>query len=347
MNKIERVLTAINHKEADKIPKGELAIDASLANRLLGKQYAMDMQHFQRDSEVRNLLNIDLINLGDWPSDEIGINEKGYKKFRSVYGYEFVTNGKTKHITKPPLENIEDANKYPIPDIKRVSGKIISDFSRNTDYFIMGQIGGPVSMLNEMFDMEDYLVYCLTNTIEMGIIGEKVMEYEIAKAKLFIDSGAHAILIADDIAFNSGLFLPPQIMDEIVFPLYKVAVSEIKKYKDIPIIFHSDGDLNKAMEKIVECRFDGLQSLQPTAGMDIEKIKKDFGNSLCLMGNIDLDYIMTFASPKEVEETVKRTIEIAAPGGGFILSTCNTFVDAIPTENALAMYRAADKYGNY
>jgi uroporphyrinogen decarboxylase len=347
MTKKERVLNALLHKEGDRIPKGEAWIEGSLANRLLNKNYPLDYQHFERDSEVRKLLNMDLINLGDWPSEEIGVDEKGNKIFHSLYGYEFAFSGKSKHIIKPPIENIEEADRYMMPDIKKVSGKIISEFSKNTDLFVMGQIGGPVSMLDEMFPMEDYLVYCLTNTKEMKIIGEKVMEFEIAKAKLFLDSGADAIFFADDIAFNSGALLPPHIMEEIVYPFYSYAVKEIKKYKNVPIIFHSDGDLRKVMDKIVESGFDGIQSLQPSASMDIAQIKKEYGDVLCLMGNIDLDYIMTFATPKEVEDVVKRTIDIAAPGGGFILSTCNTFIDAIKPENAMAMYQTGHTYGDY
>ncbi|HHW48846.1 MAG TPA: hypothetical protein GXX14_09550 [Clostridiaceae bacterium] len=347
MTKKERVLNAINHKEGDRVPKGETCIEARLANKLLGRDYPLDYQHYERDKAVRELLNIDLINLGDWPSEEIGVDKKGNKVFRSIYGYDYVYNGKSKCIIRPPLENIEDADKYPVPDIKKVSGKLISDFSKNTDFFIFGQIGGPVSMLDEMFPMEDYMVYCLTNTKEMKILGEKVMEHEILKAKLFIDSGADAILIADDIAFNTGTFLPPHIMEELVYPFYKIAVNEIKKHKNVPVFFHSDGDLRKVMDKIVDSGFDGLHSLQPSAGMDIACIKKDYGDALCLMGNIDLDYVLTFAQPHEVEETVKRTIDVAAPGGGYILSTCNSLIEAIPPENALAMYKTAHEYGVY
>jgi len=347
MTRRERVMTAIRHKEPDRVPKGEMWIEGSLANRILKTAYPLDYQHYERDRHIREFLNIDLINLGDWPSEEIGTDTNGNKKFRSIYGYEYVNSGKSKHIVRPPINDIEDACRYIIPDINRVSGKIISDFKDTTDFFIFAQIGGPVSMLDEMFPMEDFMVYCMTNTKEMRIIGEKVMEYEIAKAKLFLDCGADAVLVGDDIAFNSGVFLPPHIMEEIVYPLHKEAVRQIKKYKDVPVFLHSDGDLRKVMDKVVESDFDGFQSVQPSAGMDIALIKKEYGDSLCLMGNIDLDYVMTFASPQEVAYTIQRTIDIAAPGGGYILSTCNSFIDAIPVENALSMYRTAHEYGVY
>lgn len=347
MTRKERVSNAIRHKESDRVPKGEIWIEGSLANRLLNSSYPVDYQSYERDRKVREFLDIDLINLGDWPSEEIGTDEAGNRKYRSIYGYEYVNSGKSRHITRPPIDDIENAGLYRVPDIKRVSGKIIEEFAATTDFFLFGQIGGPVSMLDEMFPMEDFMVYCLTNTNEMRTLGEKVMEYEIGKAKLFIDSGADAILMADDIAFNSGVFLPPHIMEELVYPLHKAALEEIKRHKNVPVFFHSDGNLNKVMNKIAGSGFDGLQSLQPSAGMDIAQIKKGFGDALCLMGNIDLDYVMTYASPQEVEEVVKRTIDAAAPGGGYILSTCNSLIDAVTAENTLAMYRTAQKYGKY
>lgn len=343
MTKKERVLAAINHKESDKIPKGEICIEGKLANKLLGTDYPLDYQHYERDCKVRKLLNIDLINLGDWPCEEIGKDEKGNRLFRSIYGYEFAFSGMSKHIVKPPVEDIEDADKYTIPDIKRVSGEIIKKFKDTTDFFIFGQIGGPVSMLDEMFGMEDYMIYAMTNTNEMISIGEKVIEHEIAKAKLFIDNGADGVFFADDIAFNTGIFLPPKIMKQMVYPFYKEAVKQIKNYKDVPVFFHSDGYIMDALDIIVDSGFDGLQSIQPSAGMDIGEVKKRYGDILCLMGNIDLDQVMTFAEPNEVKRVVKETIDIAAHGGGFILSTCNTLINAIPPENALVMYNTADK----
>jgi len=342
MTKKERVLSAINHKSTAKVPKGEICIDGNLANKLLHSSYPTDYQHFERDKRVRELLKMDLINVGDWPQQLIGEDKNGYPVYLSNYGYEFIV-GASKHVTKPPLENIEDAKQYRKPDIKNVNPSLLKRYVAETDLFVFAQIGGPVSMLNEMFPMDDYLMYCLTNTEEIGLISEKVMEYEVEKAKLFIDNGADAIFFADDIAFNSGTFLPPYIMDELVFPFYKKAVAEIKQYKNVPVILHSDGNLNLVMDKIVESGFDGLQSLQPSAGMDIKKIKEKYGEPLCLWGNIDLDYVMTFAKPDEVKKVVKETIEIASRNGGFILSTCNTMVDAIPPLNVLAMMAAAEE----
>jgi uroporphyrinogen decarboxylase len=340
MTRRERMRAAFAHRESDRVPRGELCIGSGLANRLLGKDYPDDYQHFDRDLAVRNLLGIDFVNLGDWPADDLGLDGNGYRRFRSVYGEEYAMKGRAKMVVRPPIADIADAASYPVPDIGRVSGSLVRRFAEETELFVMAQIGGPVSMLDEMFGMEDYLVYCLTNPAEILTIGERVMEFEVAKAELFIDSGAEAILMADDIAFNSGCFLPPATMRKIAYPLYREAVRAIKRHRDVPVVFHSDGDLRLCLGEILDCGFDGLHSLQPSAGMDIATVKREYGDRLCLFGNIDLDWVMTQASPEEVARVTRSTIDIAAPGGGYVLATCNTLIDAIPEANALAMYRA-------
>jgi uroporphyrinogen decarboxylase len=136
-------------------------------------------------------------------------------------------------------------------------------------------------------------------------------------------------------------------MDEVVWPFYKEALKKIKEHKSIPVFFHSDGNINSVLDAIAGAGFDGLHSLQPSAGMDISWVNKEYGASLCLMGNIDLDYILTMASPEEVTDTVKRTIDIAGPGGGFILSSCNVLTRDIPARNVVTMYETAEGYGRY
>ncbi len=342
MTKKERVISAICHKTVDRVPKGETWIDGSLANAILKADYPLDYFDFDRDLAIRKRLNMDLINVGDWPSKPTGKMYDGYPVFLSNYGYEFI-QGVSKHVIKPPVEDIEDAANYVKPDIHQVNPTLVKRFSTESDFFVFAQVGGPVSMLDEMFDMEDYLVYCMTNTDEIALITDKVMEYETEKAKLFLDNGADAIFVADDIAFNTGTFLPPHIMDQLVFPYYKKLVCDIKAYKDVPVFAHSDGNLNAVLPRYVEAGFDGLQSLQPSAGMDIEAIKKEYGNDLCLWGNLDLDRLMSFGTPDEVKKEVRRIIDIANRDGGFILSTCNTMVGSIPPENVLAMMEESER----
>lgn len=340
-------MAAISHREPDRVPKGELMIEGRLVEALLGSEYARSLDPFARDLKVRKLLSMDLVHVHEFPMEVVGHSDKGYPIYRSALGDEHVITEGSSHLVRPALTGISQAQSYPVPDIRKATTQKLDWFREHSDLFRMCQIGGPVSSLDWMLGTENYLVYCMSDTDAVRGLAEKVMEFEIARAKLFLDHGAQAILIADDIAYNRGLFLPPRIMEQVAYPYYCEAIRAIKAHRDVPVFLHTDGDIRMALERIVQCGFDGLQSLQPSAGMDIAEVKRRYGNSLCLMGNLDLDRLMPFGTPEEIESQVRWLCENIGPGGGFILSTCNILIDAIPSENALAMYRAVEKYGVY
>jgi len=50
---------------------------------------------------------------------------------------------------------------------------------------------------------------------------------------------------------------------------------------------------------------------------------------------------------EQVESAVRRAIEVAAPGGGYILSDSNSLHPGVDPENCIAMFEAAKKYGLY
>jgi uroporphyrinogen decarboxylase len=347
MTKKERVRTTLAHREPDRVPMGELAIEPGIANRLLGSSYPGDYQHYERDRAVRERLGIDFVNMGDWPATDLGVDARGYRILRSAYGDEYAVTGQTRHITRPLVPSMEEARSYRAPDPRQVTGALVRAFAADDDMFVFGQVGGPVSILDEALGMEEYMMAALESTAEIQYLSETVLAFETQKARILLDAGADAIVVGDDIAFNSGPFLPPRVMRQVVYPLYRRLVTDVKRHRDVPVLMHSDGQLMSVMDDIVACGFDGLHSLQPSAGMDIALIKKRYGASLALIGNIDLDRVMTMAPPEEVAEVVKRTIDAAAPGGGYILSTCNTLIDAVPPANALALYETGKSHGVY
>jgi len=341
MTKRERMATTMAHREPDRVPAGELSIEAGFANRLLGTSFPDDYQHYARDRMVRERLAIDFVNMGDWPADDLGVDQRGYRVFRSAYGDQYAVSGRSRHMVRPLVASMDDARSYKVPDPSRVTGELVRRFAEDRDMYVFGQVGGPVTILDESLGMEGFMVAAMENTGEVRFLGEAVMSFETEKAKILLDAGADAIIVGDDIAFNSGPFLPPGIMRQAVYPLYRRIITEIRRHRRVPVLLHSDGNLTPVLDEILACGFDGLHSLQPSAGMDIGVVKRRYGKDLVLIGNIDLDYVMTMAPPREVAEVVKKTIDVAAPGGGFVLSTCNALIAAVPPANALAMYDTA------
>lgn len=334
----ERMMATICHKQPDRTPRGELAIEDELVKSLLGKDRFDRLSSRERKLTVWQELGADLINVHQFPMQQVAETDDGQAICRSVLGDEHIITPHSYHLHRRAFEDISEAADYQTPSLDTILTDDLDWYVENSDLFTFAQVMGPISSLDWMLGTEDYMVWAMTDTEEIASVTAKVIAYETARACAFIDHGADAILLADDMAFNSGLFLPPHIMDELAWPFYKQMIAQIKACKDVPIFLHTDGDIRAAMPNIVECGFDGLHSLQPSAGMDIVDIKREYGDRLCLMGNVDLDNLLPFGTPQEVEQHVKCLCEDIGKGGGHILSTCNILTDAVPVDNVKAMY---------
>jgi uroporphyrinogen decarboxylase len=160
------------------------------------------------------------------------------------------------------------------------------------------------------------------------------------------EAGADAVVFEDDIAFNSNTLMSPTHFDEFIGPYLKELV-DFAHEKGIRAIKHSDGNLWPVLDRLADMGLDGLHPLQPEGGMELKDIKERIGDKVCLLGNINCGDLLSSGTEEEVEQAVKKAIDDAAPGGGYILTSSNTIHPGCKPENYIAMVRATHKYGKY
>jgi hypothetical protein len=78
---------------------------------------------------------------------------------------------------------------------------------------------------------------------------------------------------------------------------------------------------------------------------DIAKAKKTVGKVACLFGNVQSD-LLVLGTPQQVKDYVKKCIDVAGKGGGYIVSN-GAFFDHAKPENIRAMVDTAREYGVY
>ncbi len=159
------------------------------------------------------------------------------------------------------------------------------------------------------------------------------------------EKGADFIACEGDLAHNPGPLMSPAHYDEFIGPYHREICARVHE-RGGKIIKHSDGDLLPLVPALIEAGFDGIHPIQPQC-MDIGKVKKDFGDRACLLGNIDCSFLLVFGTPAEVRKNVADTIAAAGPGGGYIISSSNSIHPGCKPENYLAMVDAAREYGRY
>ena len=172
------------------------------------------------------------------------------------------------------------------------------------------------------------------------------LSYEIEFVRRAIKAGAEIVMLGDDYAYNSGPMISPKHFKEFLLPGLKKMVSVVHD-AGAYCVKHTDGNIMKIIDMIVETGIDGLNPIDPIAGMDIAEVKKKYGDRICIIGNIDCGELLTTGNQQQVIKAVKECISKASKGGGHILSSSNSIHSGVKPENFIALIEAARKYGKY
>jgi uroporphyrinogen decarboxylase len=111
-------------------------------------------------------------------------------------------------------------------------------------------------------------------------------------------------------------------------------------------VYRTDGDLRPIeQEFFVASGTDGYGEIDYEAGMDLDRLKPRHGDRITFWGNVPCGTILHHGTEAEVTEFTKHIIDVAAPGGGFILGSSNSVMPGTPARNVMAMVETALTYG--
>jgi uroporphyrinogen-III decarboxylase len=167
----------------------------------------------------------------------------------------------------------------------------------------------------------------------------------IKNLEAVMESGVEVVLGGDDLGQKTGPMMRPDAIEKLYGESYR-RVSDVVHQKKRKFVFHSCGNIYALLDKFVEWGFDGIITMEPTADMDLRRVREQVGHKLALIGNLDVSYLMVRGTQQEVEDAVRKAIGDAARGGGYILSTSHSHPLVDPTRLQW-MLEAAHKYGKY
>ena len=160
-----------------------------------------------------------------------------------------------------------------------------------------------------------------------------------------MESGVEVVLGGDDLGQKTGPLMRPSLIEKLYGESYR-RVTDLVHRHGRKFVFHSCGRIYKFLDHFVDWGFDGIITMEPTAGMDLARVREQVGHDLVLIGNLDVSRLLVRGSRQEVEAAVKKAIADAARGGGYVLSAAHShpFVDP---QRLRWMVEAAHRYGRY
>lgn len=232
---------------------------------------------------------------------------------------------------------------------KRGSGeevwKELEHWKEQTDFFLFALIDGPFQGVSHRYpDFTSFLMNTVRDKEKLARLAEEVISNSLKLGQAALKSGAHGILIADDIAYNQGLYISPQMMRELFFPYLEELVHSLSRYDlksrrdKVPVFFHSDGNILQVLKDLKELSFDGIHSLEPV--MDIKRVREVAGGDLCLMGGYDLGWFNSGGTSK-ADELLKKALS----GGGYIFGSSAGILDTgLSALDVLEVYKFVEEY---
>lgn len=159
------------------------------------------------------------------------------------------------------------------------------------------------------------------------------------------DAGLPGFVYSDDMGHKTGPQTSPRVLDEFFGPSLR-RIAEEAHGRGLKIIIHSCGNVNQLLDLFAGWGFDGVHSLEPTAGMDLAEVKRRVGDRMCVFGNLDISHVLSQGTSQEVEAAVKDALRAAGGGGGFIMAMTNSH-HAVKVENTRWMIDFTHRYGTY
>ncbi|BBO75204.1 hypothetical protein DSCW_26210 [Desulfosarcina widdelii] len=194
--------------------------------------------------------------------------------------------------------------------------------------------------------LTNLMMNMISNPDFVHAVARMTLDFNLAQLDLLVEAGLDVLVVEDDIATTNMPLISPEHFKSFVNQ-YNRQIVEKAHAKGLKVVRHSDGNLWPIMDILIETGYDGINPLEPQAGMHMKKVKDYCGDKLCLLGNIDCVDLLPSGTPEQVEQAVIQTIEDGAEGGGLILCSSNSLHPGVNPENCMAMFKAARKHGRY
>jgi uroporphyrinogen decarboxylase len=100
------------------------------------------------------------------------------------------------------------------------------------------------------------------------------------------------------------------------------------------------------LSRLIDLGVDIFHCLEPLPGVDMARIKEEYGNQLTFWGAIDIKEALQ-GDGLRVAEEVRLRMELLARGGGYVMAPANHLQPDVSPENVVALFRFAREFGKY
>jgi uroporphyrinogen decarboxylase len=345
-----RVMAAVEHLDTDQVPFDFWAVPEVWSG-------LRDYLEVESDEQVLRLLGVDCrLVAPDYVGPAPRVQPDGtyfdaWGSHRRRVSNDFSTYDEYASFPLAhagTVADVESWSGWPEPEHWNTNGlkERILALNREVPFHIRYEVGGIFEWSWGLYGLDRFLMDLKLRPEVPCAIMDCFTELYIANVTRVLEAADGLIDMVytyDDVGMQNGLMLSPQMWRTFILPWHQRLNAAIRRASDtVKIMYHSCGAVYPLIGPFVEeMGIDVLNPLQPRAsGMDLARIKREFGARLAFHGGIDIQHTLPYGSPEEVRAEVQERCRVLGEGGGYICASAHYIQADTPLENIVALYAA-------
>lgn len=367
--KTSRVLAAIEHRESDRVPRGEFFwtnfIRRAKAEGRVGADFN-PYSHWDLDLIVINP-NMDphitgIQVLEDTPERKVVKTGYGATILRQrqypMPHYDSFDTQTFEQMEAFVFDDSKDPRRYfeGIDDQINCVGDELNLGLRSWidrvnscagDYCVFGSVCEIQEQLWRMIGSENLFYKLGEDPDRLGRFIERVGDFLVGIVEGQIEAGRgklSGLYVWGDIAYVKGMLFSPNLWRRYYKPQLTRICGAIHA-AGLKVIYHGCGNASAVFEDMIEAGVDMYNPLEAKAGLDVVDLKRRFGRRLGFNGNINVQALETNDRGKVRREVLRKLN--AAKGGGYIFQSDHSVPDTVDFDTydyAMELVREHGKY---
>jgi len=236
------------------------------------------------------------------------------------------------------------------PDFKRIDWATawgMYQKSRENGLYISFMVLSGYDLLQTYIKSEELLVFMAQEPEWIKEMIDTTSDLLLETVKMMYKEGFHfdGVWIANDMGYRNSSLFSPSMYEELIAPSDKKRNDWFHEH-GIQTLLHSCGCVKGLIPSLINSGFDCLQPLEVKAGMDVKKIKQQYGNQIALFGGINV-MVMEDPDDSKIEDEIREKFEVAKEGGGYLYHSDHSIPVDVSFEKYKFVMECVKKYGKY
>ena len=325
----ERLRRALRHEPVDRLPT-QINYTARMGEKMSARfnvsltdlAILLDNHLVRVDLSYPERLSEDGLIRYDWWGAGHDTSEEGY------------------FIRTSPLANSKDLDSFIWPDPQQMdlldgAKRRIEEFGQ--EYFIAPNLG--FALFERAWSLRGLEQFLMDMALDRGFANkllERITEIQLVLIQRYLELGVDGGYLGDDYGAQQGLIMSPETWKQLFRPRLERLFAPFRE-RGLPVILHSDGQIQKIIPDLLEIGLTALNPVQPEV-LDHAWLAENFGGKLAFYGGISTQTVLPGGSPEQVREAVRACWKQLAPqGSGLLLAPSHRMMADIPMENVEAM----------